>query len=296
MWPMPASDFYTQWGGYRPSEDVSYYNYASADNYEHVMLSTNPVSTTSNFKIQLGDDLFLMSFKNDKTEMNENNYMYRYQGDTKIYVVYNINTYYDCYAYYDYNYFCKLMYEAVQSIPSGTNSAMVFEFGDLFDYFKYDEQDKDYKKVDVIETEKIKKDIKSYYAIKVNKSANGVQQASESLFGAVNGSTTYNMNSINSDDYFIGRSYLNVSEKDFDLVEIETGYCVLKLKEDFVKAYGKYDNIILKVNVNLDYFKNNNITILGFATDNGLSDFNVEHCYFYETINGEIIQTEVSYA
>ena len=292
----PAKNYYTQWGGYRPSENVGYYNYASADDYEHVALSTNPVSSLSNFKIQVGDDLFLMEFKNDKTEATSNNYMYRYQGDTKIYVFYNLESYYDCYAYYDYNYFCKLMYEAVQTISSGTNSAMVFEFGDLFTYSKYNAETGQYDtELTPEETAKLTSDIKSYYAIKVNKSSSGVRQASESLFGAVNGSTTYNTNSVISDDYFVGRSILCVDEEDFNLVKIEEGYCVLKLKEEFIKAYEKYDNIILKVDVNLDYFTKQGITILGFATDNGLDNFEVDHCYFYETINGEIIQTEVLY-
>lgn len=292
----PAKNYYTQWGGYRPSENVGYYNYASADDYEHATLSTNPISSLSKFKIQVGDDLFLMEFKNYKTEATSNNYMYRYQGDTQIYIYYNLESYYDCYAYYDYNYFCKLMYEAVQTISSGTNSAMVFEFGDLFTYSKYNAETGQYDtELTPEETVKLTADIKSYYAIKVNKSSSGVRQASESLFGAVNGSTTYNTNSVISDDYFVGRSILCVDEEDFNLVKIEEGYCVLKLKEEFIKAYEKYNNIILKVDVNLDYFTKQGITILGFATDNGLDNFEVEHCYFYEIINGEIIQTEVLY-
>lgn len=296
MWPVPASDYYKQWGGYRLDDSASFYQYASADDYEHVVASTNPMSSKTAFKIQLGDDLFLMQFKNENTEMTSDNYMYRYQGDTKVYVLYNINTYYDCYAYYDYNYFSKLLYEAVQTVPSGTNSAMVFEFGDIFTYAKYNEEKKQYDELSVKETEKVKNDIKSYYSIKVTKSASGAVQASDSLFGAVNGSTTYNKLGTNSDDYFIGRSYLNVTEKDFDLVEIEHGYCVLKLKANFVKFYSKYDNIILNVKVNLDTYAKDKITILGFATDSGLDKFSVQGCYFLETIDGQVIQTEVAYA
>lgn len=96
-------------------------------------------------------------------------------------------------------------------------------------------------------------------------------------------------------DYYIGRSYLNVDEKCFDLVEIEEGYYVLKLKDSFVDAYSKFDTIRLKVVVNLDGYISNGYQIMGFALDSGLDKFKVESCQFAQTIDGELVTTEVAY-
>ncbi len=297
-WPIPCLDYFNRWGGYRLSDSSNCYNYASGDDYDSVIMSTNPISTQTRFKIQLGDDLYLMEFKNKYTEdlaKIEGDPVLQYEGDTRIYVLWTVQQYYSCYAYKDYNYFCKLLSDAVKTLPSGTNRAMIFEFGDLFNYYKYDSNLGQYTKVDAQENEKIALDVKSYYSIKVTTSARGMQQATDSMFGAVNGSTTYNQLTTYTDDYFVGRTYLAVTEKAFDLVQIETGYCLLKLKESFVKLYGKYDTLILKVNVDLDGFIEDGINILGFSLDSGLSNFNVGECYFLQTVNGEILRTGVDY-
>ena len=286
------------WGAYQ-NTNGNEYNYASSDDYEHTIFSTNPISASTLFKIQLGDELFLMKFKNADTIASNENFVYensvlRYSF---VYSDYQVNRYY---TYYDVNYFVKILYDSIKALPSGTNSTMVFEFGNLFDYYKYDETTGQYSETvigDEAEKLKIVEDIKSYYTIKVNTSSKGIQSASESLFNCVNGSTTYNtIPGGNTDDYFIGRSYLEVTEKDFDLVEIEPGYCVLKLKENFINYYSKYDTLILKINVNLDRFVENQITILGFANDSGLSDFEVSESYFSQTIDGTLTQWEVEYA
>ena len=293
-----CQDYYRYWGTYQLRNSTgNVFNYASGNDYNSVSLSTNPISQNSRFKIQLGDDLFLMKFKNQDTIPTQSNFVYKANGNYHFYLVYgtqDINYYY---SYYDVNYFCKLLYEnVVKSMSAGTNKSLIFEFGDLFDYYKYDAENCQYSSTALKNVDSVINDLKSYYSIKVTIKENGAQKSSDSLFNAMKGSTNFNSTgNYSSDDYFVGRSIISVNENDFDLVEIEQGYCNLKLKSSFVNYYSKFDTIKLKVDVNLDFYNANDITILGFTSDNGLSDFDVLSCYFSHTENGQVIKTEVAY-
>lgn len=285
---------YGYWCGYAGGFGTKTYNYASGDDYEHTTLSTNPIGENTAFKIQLGDELFLMEFKNKEVGMTDDNEMYSnevcdlYLG---FYNKYKTNHYY---SVYDYNYLSALILRAVKILPAGTNSAMIFEFGDLFKYSKYNAEEEIYEEVGLKENEKLANDIKSYYAIKVTTSANGAKTANDSLFNAINGVSGYNStDDYISDDYFIGRSKLQVIENDFDLIKAEEGN-FLKLKEDFINHYLPYkETIMLNVRINIDNFLG--LEIAGFTTDSGLDEFEVYSCKFVETINGNLVETEVAY-
>ena len=196
------------WGFYANDENSSQqYNYASSDNYEHLMQSTNALEGDVNFRIQLGNDLYLMKFKREKSEKTNKNYYGKFFGKSDFYLFFEKNYYYKYYSYYDVEFFNQLLYNAVQSITPGTNSAMIFEFGDLFNYYEYDSQKGQYKDTELVETDKIKQEMMSYYAIKVNISADGVQKASDSMFKVVNGSASFNLTGdYSSDDYLDRKS------------------------------------------------------------------------------------------
>lgn len=300
-----SDKYWNYWGAYKPFGETSalfnkgqfceMFNYASGDDYKTVIQSTNPIGSQTKFKIQLGDDLYLMKFRNEDSTPDDANYIGREKGSSNYNFLWRVDNYYDYYAYYDYNFFCKMIYDGIQTLPYGTNSASVYEFGDIFNYYAF--ENGQFAEERLTETAKVKTDMKSYYAIKVEKTELGAQRASDSLFGAVRGSITFNMISSTTEnpvEYFVGRSIFNVTEKDFDMVEIEAGYVVLKLKEDFVKTYGKLDTIKLKVHVNLDSYVVKNIRVMGFAKDCGLDKFEIYECKLLQTINGTL--TEVSYA
>jgi len=68
-WPAYYYDDYYM-GSYHPNKDTQVFNYMSADNYEKsTLISTNPIGDTTSFKIQVGDDLFLMKFRGNLTKL-----------------------------------------------------------------------------------------------------------------------------------------------------------------------------------------------------------------------------------
>lgn len=289
-----ADKYYNEFGSFEPNGEV--FNYASGDDYETTIISSNPLGVNTRFKIQLGDELYMMSFKNANSGYDEVNF-YQKTYDTRANDGFLHWTHYHTtyYAYYNYNFFAQTIYESIQSLPAGTDRALTFEFGNFFDYYQY--TNGQYVENKIADSTLITKDIKNYYAIKVTVSDSGAQSAEDSIFNAFNGSMNYN-NKPDSDsltDYYIGRSYFNVDEKCFDLVEIEAGYYVLKLKDSFVDTYSNFDTIRLKVVVNLDGFISKGYEIMGFALDSGLNKFNVETCQFVQTIDGELVTTEVAY-
>lgn len=290
-----GGDNYAWFGSYRVNDNATMYNYASGDDYKTPIISTNPISLNTRFKIQLGNDLFLMSFKNKDTKISANNFEYQEPGAYHFYLVYGRKDYNWYYSYYDYHYFSKLMYQAVQSVTPGIDRAVVFEFGDLFDYYQYDGAS--YSDTKLKNADSVIQEMKSYYSIKINVSENGMQKSSESIFNMLHGSTTYNLtNDYSSDDYFIGRTIINCNIYDFNYVLVVDNKYEIKLKNQFVEFYQNYSLIYLSIELDLDKLKQENITYVGLTKDNNLNMFNILEFYTLETINGQVVRTEVQYA
>ena len=238
------------------------YNYMSGDNYESVQNSTNPFNQNSRFKITLGEDTYLMAFKGHDIGYGTtiNNYAYTtYWKDTSASLM---DWKHDFYYSSDVYYFCYLLYNALSTVENGTKSPHIFEFGDLFDYYEYDEGSATYnEKVNLDKAKSISKDIRSYYSIMVNKSANKVQKATDSLFNCVGGNANFNLSGdYASDDYYIGRTVITAGNKAFDLVKVADNNYALKLRDDFVAKYIDIaDVIFLRVEIDLDYYKKQNL-------------------------------------
>lgn len=111
----------------------STYNYMSSDNYENVQSSTNELSVDTRFKITLDDDVYLMAFKGYDIGFKYLAGSYKAQNTWGSTMDWKVNQYYSS----DVFYFCKLLYDSLKSVPNGTSSPHVFEFGDLFDYYEY---------------------------------------------------------------------------------------------------------------------------------------------------------------
>lgn len=289
-------DYYNFWGTYRTNEDyISTYNYMSGDDYTTTANSTNPISLQSSFKLELGEDMFLMKFKGLDTPRTDSNFQYKQKGKYNFYAVFGVQDYNMYYAYYDFNYFAYVLYNSIQSLPAGTNKTFVFEFGDLFNYYRFNGQAYENIALSGNDEEIVKQETKSYYAIKINIKSDGAKKASDSIFNCIHGSQNFNMNpELGDDGYFIGRSVKDVTLKDFNLVKVHENNYALKLKEGFVKEYLPYKNaIVLNVLIDIDALKSLGYEYFGFSNDSGLKDFKIYQCYTQETIDGQLVKSEV---
>lgn len=263
--------------------NVSVHNYASSDDYANTIESTKPLSDNPSFKIQLGSDLYLMKFT-DRTANSVEDFnkldskFIAGHGYDKSNLWENFYTYYSRMNIYEFVY---RLYQAIQdeTLAYGVDHPMVFEFGDWFDYYSYDGKKEIYTEEtrvnDDITKNKILNDIKTYMAIKVTKSEDGITKASQSLFNCVNGKSTYNTSGDYSNmEYFIGRTVIDVTIKDCELVgTAEENKFKIKLSTKFVEFYSQFkDSIVLDINIDTTYYDELGITIDGF-TLNGLSGF-----------------------
>lgn len=279
-------------------DNFNFYNYMSNDGYKTCLDSTNRISTDSLFKIQLDDELYGMKFKGTSIGFNNFNDLGYYDA----YVKDGYVNLWKSHVYYsgDVINMAKLIYDGIQSLPNGTNQACVFEFADMFDYYKYNETDGIYEKESIADEELInivKKQVKSYYSILVHKNEGKIQKSSESIFNCVAGNSGWNMSDdIVSEDYFIGRTIVDVTLNHFDLVNVAGNSYALKLSNKFLSKYREIsDLILLDVLIDIDFFNSNNFEFAGFTADNGLTEFKVLQCRTAETINNEIVHTEVAY-
>lgn len=274
------------------------YNYMSGNDYKDCLDSTNPISNDSFFKIQIGDEIYGMKFKGHNVGFNQTNYTNvtdQISSPSYTMELWDVRNYYSA----DFVYFAELLYNSCATLENGTNHAIAFEFGDLFEYYEYnDDGVYSTKAVSIDKASSIERAIKSYYSILVHKNENKVSKSSDSIFNCVAGNTGWNMSEdIVSEDYFIGRTISNVTILDFDFVNIAGNSYALKLNERYLNyVHDISDKIVLDVLIDLDYFKENNYEFKGFTADSGLNNFNVLQCRTAETINGNIVYTGVLYA
>lgn len=264
--------YFDAWGFYSPSEKTKCINYASSDDGKTSVLSTNPLNNNTSFLIEIGSDLYKMKFKTIDTKKMEysknvdlwkSHFIGSESKDFENYLFYYIFSYWDYYYNYDINYFACLLKDSVSVLKDGTSQQMIFEFADLFDYYKYNSDKKDYIDVSAEDSLKVKTEIKSYYCIKVNYSDDGLVRAKQSLFGNVDGSPNYNTTGDYSEINFLyGHSVIDVGYGDFELVKAKNNTYDLVLKQTFLDKYSKYKDVI-ELNVYLDFnlFKNHNIDV-----------------------------------
>lgn len=283
--------YYHYWfGNYTPK---NVYNYQSLDDYETVTLATNPIGTGSTFMVDIDGSTYMMKFKDSYKITSEKNYVGEEEGSWKFYVLWENYHYYTYYAYMDYNYINKLLFESIQSLKPGTNQYSVFEFGDLFDYYVFNEDTSRYElvvkesfydeaknvdssvKIDSTGLlDKIYKQVNSYFSVKVNISENGAQRASDSLLNCINGTQNYVLPGLAEEDsyngYFVGNSLITLTIDDFEDTFTEMGI-LLSLTETTRNKYYPYrDKIKFVINI-----VDNNSNAIGIDTLS-LDGFNYE--------------------
>lgn len=256
---------------------ASVYNYGSSDDFKTVIEPTTyPLSDNPRMLVNMETD------KNYQIGLRGSNYI----GESEIkddtsYLVLNNGTF-DIDRYYrDYNYYTMAyeLYNLVQTLPNGTNQEIVIPFsGDWFNYYRYNEKTKAYEIItDRTEYNKITRDIKSYYAIKVTVSNDGAQYYGDSIFNCMFGSTNFMINAdIETSDYYYGRPIINCTIENFQFVSITDRYVALKLKDDFIERYLPYKNYIyIRIVLEMSDFNSRNVRFAGYTGDSGLENFKI---------------------
>lgn len=310
LWATLHAKTYYSYTRFEPQARV--YNYASQDDYVTPLISSNPITHTSDFKIQIGDDLFLMRFKGNDKLITEKNYIGRvYLGfDTFGFLdLGGVNRFFaDKYAYFDDNYFLNVLFNSIQSLPRGTSQNIIFEFGDYFDYYKYNPNRTAYddiaqikaanneKKPDInifgkifeycSNTGHVSSLITNYYVIKVTVTADGARNSKDSLFNCIEGKSNLCSDEVDLSDYFVGKTVKTITQECFVPILVEDTKFQLKLSDLFIdKFYDYRKNMLLKIYINLDFYENSDLVFDGFVKDS-FAEFEVYRAY---TIKNNVI-------
>ena len=196
------------------------------------------------------------------------------------------------------------LYQQIQAVANGKHSASLINLPDMFSYQIYD--GKTFQDVSAQENAKVSETVRNFYSIYIEKTADGVKTANDSMFGCVNGTPQFNLTeddeendeSIFGDgDYLLGKTIVDCDIYDFDFINVRDNAYVLKLNDSFLNVYGKHSNDIqLSIEIDIDKLKKENIVFCGFSNDSHLSEFNILSCHTVQTLDGEIVKTEVDYA
>lgn len=279
---------FNAWGRFNPTSD--HINYSSLDNFAKPAGSADPINNKSYFKIQIGEDLYMMKFKDTNRPFEGQPYSVVQKADYEYYVLWSYLHKHNYFVAYDHEWLSMALYDLVKSTAAGQNSVNYFELGDYFTYYKWDGA----KYVDTTpaETAKVKANMKSYYSIKITTHADGLHRANQSMFKAVLGSPNYNANGdYSSDDYFTGKTIVSLSENDFDFVKVTDGFYAAKLKSEFVKNYFEYKSqIALSIEIDLNVLAQKGISFVGMTNDWNSTKFLIYEAYTSQLVNGEIVK------
>lgn len=271
--------YYSCQNTYIPSEATDVFNYMSSDG-ETYLKSTNPIDVDTGYKIQIGEDIYLMRFKGTDTPKDKSTEMWT---ERVYHNIWTADEYHTLYCAYDVNYFVKLLYESVKTAELGSNSDIIFEWGNLFNYYKYDSTNKVYNEepTDYTSVKLVSGDIKSYYSVRIKTHEYGLQRSEDSMFGSFLGNSSFSLNGDYVDDtYFIGRTVVNCDISNFDFIIIDDNNIALKLSGAFIDYYSKFkSSIVLSVVIDLDLINELGYVFNGFSTDNGLDNFDIYECY-----------------
>lgn len=283
-------------GSYDSLSDGTVHNYASSDDYQTTMGKFTPFGVDSSFRITLSEEIET----DDGVTKRDDLYLLKFQGtDTAVEDAYKHATskvlWYtgDFYSYNDIYLMSRELYESAKTMKRGTSHATVVEFLNFFNFSKFDGST--YVDLNKADTSKVKAEIASYFVIKFNISADGARQASDSVFNNVKGSPTFNLTGdYSSDDYYIGKTIMNVNNNMFDKVQVQEGFVALKLKAEYIEYFSQYkDEICLAITIDKDKLNDEGLEFVGFTADSGLEKFHLKSCETIETINGEIVKSEV---
>lgn len=262
------------------AKTTSVYNYGSADNFDTTMESSvYPIRNNPGLKIEIDGQIYLLELRgNDYISVSGlfdgDNVAYNDDGN---YVYSNLRDCGDNYRWYvDYNYY-TLAYELfnqVQAMANGTNQVVKVPFLDWFKFSKLDENGVYVAVTDVTETTKVKEFVQTNVGIKVNISANGATSANDSIFKAIHGSPNLDITGEGSNDYFYGRTVIDLDIYDFDLILVENNYYLFKFNQKFLDKYlSKKDLIVLRITIDENLLNEKGYKFAGFYKNEEFNSF-----------------------
>lgn len=265
----------------QPGENTEYYNYASADDFKSVSGTIKPLNIDSEFLVNIDEGMYLLKFKGLNSPRELENEFSSYE--TPIFANY-------CYYFYDHNFLGESMLEAMKTASLGEGT-FVFEYGDLFDYYKFNDGQWSEVITDKTAYNKLVSSVTTYFSIKVNVSNDGATSAEDSMFGMLHGSSTYDLNGGADDSYFTGKTKIDLTLSNFDLLIDHDNYVKLRLKKSFIEEFAKYKNrICIEVVIDLDKLSSLGYEFAGFED---LGDFEVYKLYTQKLQDGESVKSEV---
>ena len=300
QFPLTWKYYYNIWGSYAPKNSSIYY-YKSSDSFQNDIAGAQSLGNGEGFLISIDDEIYKLNFNGNVVNNNESNFVAEKIVDTWHVIAYYNITVYDYYYSYDIYDFAYTLYQQLQAVANGKHSASLINLPDMFSYQIFD--GKTFVDVSEKENSKVSETVRNFYSIYIEKTADGVQTANDSMFGCVNGTPQFNLTDnedediFDDGDYLIGKTIVNCDIYDFDFVNVRENAYVLKLNDTFLNTYGKYTNDIqLAIEIDLDRLKRQNIVFCGFSKDSHLYDFKILSCHTVQTVNGKIVKTEVDYA
>ncbi len=300
QFPLTWKYYYNIWGSYAPKNSSIYY-YKSSDSFQNDITGAQSLGNGEGFLISIDDEIYKLNFNGNVVNNNESNFVAeKIVSAWHVITYYNI-TVYDYYYSYDIYDFAYTLYQQLQAVANGKHSASLINLPDMFSYQIFD--GKTFVDVSEKENSKVSETVRNFYSIYIEKTADGVQTANDSMFGCVNGTPQFNLTDdegediFDDGDYLVGKTIVNCDIFDFDFVNVRENAYVLKLNDTFLNTYGKYTNDIqLAIEIDLDRLKRQNIVFCGFSKDSHLYDFKILSCHTVQTVNGKIVKTEVDYA
>ena len=301
QFPLTWKYYHNIWGSYTPKNSSIYY-YKSSDSFQNDITGAQSLGNGEGFLISIDDEIYKLNFNGNVVNDGENSNFVAEKiiSAWHVFIYYNI-TVYDYYYSYDIYDFAYTTYQQLQAVANGKHSASLINLPDMFSYQIFD--GKTFVDVSEQENSKVSETVRNFYSIYIEKTADGVQTANDSMFGCVNGTPQFNLTDdeggdiFDDGDYLVGKTIVNCDIFDFDFVNVRDDAYVLKLNSNFLNTYGKYTNDIqLAIEIDLDRLKRQNIVFCGFAKDSHLYDFNILSCHTVQTVNGKLVKTEVDYA
>ena len=241
---------------------LTYYYNIDGNNASYV--ASLPITDDNYMVITINEETFRMHLRkelsSDKTKLNP--FFFKEKVKQILWASeYN-------YKLLDWNYLAGVLLKSVRSLEPGYDGTLTFKFGDIFDYYKYDDVSKQYKKVERTKNgDLLEQVINNYYTIKVNTYYTGAKSASDSIFKMVAGDYKYNTtDSSQTNDYSLGREIIELDEFDFDYYakynddnKVTSYRAIMK---DNVKQFLKNkDNYLLRITFNDKNLRERNVVI-----------------------------------
>lgn len=233
--------------------------YYNVDGSNASYVASLPITEDNYFLITIGDEQFRMHLRKnlsaDKTKLNP--YYFVTKTEEMLWA--------QMYNYYllDWNYLIATLLNSVRSLEVGYDGTLTFKFGDIFDYYKYDEENAEYKLVERTKNgDLLEQVINNYYTVKVNTYYTGAKIASDSMFNMIEGDINFNTTGkIQTNDYTYSREIITLDQYDFDYTYQSDIFYTMTLKDN-VKNYLLTKKLfVIRIELNSEILSDNGVAI-----------------------------------